>query len=153
MLYKIKYCIFLWIFSFFALIYLQTPTPPSLPVHTGVCSVIVEGALRTDTALFTLLPTVLRDGEGGAAALAGGHTGAILHGGRTGDGCKTVKQPLRVTRSLAIFCDANHTVAFECTPLKCHCMVVFEWSTLDGDITKLSDLTTITKCDKVLFSL
>lgn len=47
------------------------PPQPALPVHTGVCSVVVEGSLRADAALLTLLPTVLRDGEGGATALAG----------------------------------------------------------------------------------
>lgn len=41
--------------------------------------------MRTHAALLTLLPTMLRDGEGGATAPAGGHTGTVLHGGRTGD--------------------------------------------------------------------
>lgn len=66
----------------------RDPAPSALPVHTGVCSMVVEGSLRTDAALLTLFPTVLRDGEGGATALAGRHTGAILHGGRTGDRCR-----------------------------------------------------------------
>lgn len=78
---------------FFFLMYfcLETPPlpspPPALPVHAGVCPMVVEGSLRADAALLTLLPTVLRDGEGGAPPLAGRHTGAVLHGGRTGDGC------------------------------------------------------------------
>lgn len=46
---------------------------------------VVEGLLRADAALLTLLPTVLRDREGGATALAGRDAGAVLHGGRTGD--------------------------------------------------------------------
>lgn len=49
---------------------------------------VVEGFLGADAALLTLLPTVLRDGEGGAAALAGRHTGPVLHGGGTGDRCR-----------------------------------------------------------------
>lgn len=65
------------------------PRPPAdVPVHAGVCSVVVEGSLRADAALLTLLPTVLRDGQGGAAALAGRHTGAVLHGFRTGERCR-----------------------------------------------------------------
>lgn len=76
--------------SFFCL-YILLPTnitSSSLPVHTGVCSVIVEGTQRTDATFLTLLVTVLRDREGGATALAGGHTGAVLHVGRTGDSCR-----------------------------------------------------------------
>lgn len=61
------------------------PISPTVPVHTGLCSVVVEGSRRAHAALFTLLPTMLRDGEGGATALAGRHTGTILHGGRTGE--------------------------------------------------------------------
>lgn len=61
------------------------PVSPTVPVHTGLCSVVVEGSRRTHAALLTLLPTMLRDGEGGATALAGRHTGTILHGGGTGD--------------------------------------------------------------------
>lgn len=49
---------------------------------------VVEGPLRAHAALLTLLPTALRDREGGAAALAGRHTGAILHGVRAGDRCR-----------------------------------------------------------------
>lgn len=56
-------------------------------MHAGVCSMVVEGSLGAHTALLTLLRTVLWDGEGGAAALAGRHTGAVLHAGRTGDRC------------------------------------------------------------------
>lgn len=52
---------------------------------------IVEGPLRADAALLTLLPAVLRDREGGATALAGRHAGAILHGGRTGDRCRETR--------------------------------------------------------------
>lgn len=60
---------------------------PTVPVHTGLCSVVVEGSRRTHAALLTLLPTMLRDREGRATALTGGHTGTIPHGGRTGDCC------------------------------------------------------------------
>jgi len=47
--------------------------------------VVVEGPLRADAAFLTLLSTILRDGEGGAPPLTGGHAGAVLQGGRTGD--------------------------------------------------------------------
>lgn len=60
----------------------------ALPVHAGVRSLVVEGPRGADAALLALVPTLLRDGQGGAAALAGGHAGAVLHGGRTGDGCR-----------------------------------------------------------------
>lgn len=53
------------------LLLLRDPAPSALPVHTGVCAVVVEGSQRADAALLTLLPTVLRDREGGATALAG----------------------------------------------------------------------------------
>lgn len=75
-------------FCFLHLLLLRDPASSVLPVHTGVCAVVVEGSQRADAALFTLLPTVLRDGEGGATALAGRHAGAILHGGGTVDRCR-----------------------------------------------------------------
>lgn len=53
---------------------------------------VVEGSRRTHAALLTLLPTTLRDGEGGAAGPTGGHTGTILHGGRTGDGYNSTER-------------------------------------------------------------
>lgn len=49
---------------------------------------VVEGPLGAHAALLTLLPTALRDRECGAAALAGRHTGAVLHGVRAGDRCR-----------------------------------------------------------------
>lgn len=61
---------------------------PASPVHTGVCSVVVEGSLRARAALLTLLPAALQGREGGALSLAGGHTAAVLHGGGTADGCR-----------------------------------------------------------------
>lgn len=61
------------------------PISPTVPVHTGLCSVVVEGSRGAHATLLTLLPTMLQDREGGATALAGRHTGTILHGGRTGD--------------------------------------------------------------------
>lgn len=41
-----------------------------IPVHAGLCAVVVEGVLWADAALFTLAAAVLRDGEGGASPLA-----------------------------------------------------------------------------------
>lgn len=65
----------------------QAAAAAAVPVHAGVCAVVVEGVLRADAALLTLDTAALWDGEGGAAALAGRDTGAILHGVRTGDSC------------------------------------------------------------------
>lgn len=65
----------------------QVTAAAAVPVHAGVCAVVVEGVLWADAALLTLDATALRDGEGGAAALAGRDTGAVLHGVRTGDSC------------------------------------------------------------------
>lgn len=59
----------------------------AVPVHAGVCAVVVEGVLRANAALLTLDAAALWDGEGGATALAGRDTGAVLHGVRTSDSC------------------------------------------------------------------
>lgn len=59
----------------------------AVPVHAGMCAVVVEGVLRADAALLTLDAAALRDGEGGATALAGRDTGAVLHGVGTSDSC------------------------------------------------------------------
>lgn len=49
----------------------QHTAAAAVPVHAGVRAVVVEGVLRADAALLTLDAAVLRDGEGGAATLAG----------------------------------------------------------------------------------
>lgn len=86
-----------------------------LPVHTGVRPVVVEGALRAHAALLTLLPTALRDGEGGATALAGRHAGAVLHGVGAGDRC-------RETERETVFSIRNSTEQEAAVWLFCTCV-------------------------------